>query len=99
MQRLYSNARYEGHHGTLFHHSNKVVFYGTMFKNMLSAARVLRHLKPGDGSIYKPFFYSGFRGLIIVKDGTVVVDTYERGIKWFCSKYVAELYCDSVDKE
>lgn len=99
MVKLYSNAYYEGHRGTLFHHSNKVVFYGTMFRDMLSASRVLRHLEPGNTKIYKPFFYEGFRGIIITKDGNVVVDTYEKSIKWFCSTYVAELYCDSVNKE
>lgn len=75
-------AVYEGHEGEMNEESGYLTFYGTDFRNIFEAMKVLKMLDPKKE--YNPWFYRGRRGLID-PEGWILLDE-----RWYPDADVAE---------
>ena len=60
---------FEGHSGRLEPETNEVTFYDMVFTTIVDAAKFLKEIPVGP--VYRPWYFSGHRGLLNEEDGSV----------------------------
>ena len=76
---MHHRISYQGHQGTLYINSNRVMFYGISFENMCYAVRLLRKLPAGVK--YKGVYRAGIRGLKL--PGNEIIADVGGELMWF----------------
>lgn len=76
---MHHRISYQGHQGTLYINSNRVMFYGISFENMCDAVRILRKLPAGVK--YRGVYRVGIRGLKL--PGNEIVADVDGELRWF----------------
>ena len=79
---------FERHRGVLNETDNSVIFYGVYFDNILSAAKSLKNLIPGE--VYYMWCYKYHTGFINDKTKQVFIDN-----RWMPNEDFAESYIDT----
>ena len=85
---MHHRISYQGHQGTLYINSNRVMFYGISFENICDAARLIRKLPAGVK--YLGVCRVGVRGLRL--PGNEIVADVSGELRWFVDENELEEY-------